>query len=52
MNLGELGWRIGPDIWVNGPVDIASDAQLIGPYYWVKHQDQPRRHRPRAGDRS
>jgi len=33
LNLGDLGQRIGPDIWTGGPVDIAPDAQLIGPIY-------------------
>jgi len=33
LNLGDLGQRIGPDIWAGGPVDIAPDAQLIGPIY-------------------
>ena len=33
LNLGELGKRIGPDIWAGGTVDIAPDAQLIGPIY-------------------
>lgn len=33
LNLGDLGERIGPDIWVGGPVHIAADAHLIGPIY-------------------
>ena len=33
LNLGELGTRIGPDVWADGTVDIAPDAQLIGPIY-------------------
>jgi mannose-1-phosphate guanylyltransferase/phosphomannomutase len=33
LNLGDLGQRIGPDIWVGGPVHIAPDAHLIGPIY-------------------
>ena len=30
---GELGQRIGPDVWCGGAVDIAPDAQLYGPIY-------------------
>ena len=33
LHLGELGTRIGPDVWADGTVDIAPDAQLIGPIY-------------------
>jgi mannose-1-phosphate guanylyltransferase/phosphomannomutase len=33
LNLGDLGTRIGPDIWIEGTADIAPDAQLIGPIY-------------------
>ncbi len=33
LNLGDLGERIGPDIWAGGPVTIEPDAQLIGPVY-------------------
>ena len=33
LNLGELGTRVGPDVWADGTVDIAPDAQLIGPIY-------------------
>ena len=33
LNLGDLGQRIGPDIWAGGPVTIGPDAQLIGPVY-------------------
>ena len=33
LNLGELGTRIGPDVWADGTVDIAPDAQLIGPIF-------------------
>lgn len=30
---GDLGQRIGPDVWCGGSVDIAPDAQLYGPIY-------------------
>ena len=33
LDLGDLGERIGPDIWAGGPVTIDPDAQLIGPIY-------------------
>ena len=33
LNLGDLGERIGPDIYAGGPVSIAPDAQLFGPIY-------------------
>lgn len=33
LDLGELGQRIGPDIWAGGPVEIDPSAQLVGPVY-------------------
>jgi mannose-1-phosphate guanylyltransferase / phosphomannomutase len=33
LDLGELGTRVGPDVWAEGTVDIAPDAQLIGPIF-------------------
>ena len=33
LELGNLGQRIGADIFVGGQVEIASDVQLIGPIY-------------------
>ncbi len=33
LNLGELGKRIGPGIWVANNAEIAPDAQLFGPVY-------------------
>jgi mannose-1-phosphate guanylyltransferase / phosphomannomutase len=33
LDLGDIGQRIGPDIWAGGPVQIAADAQLFGPIY-------------------
>ena len=66
LNLGELGTRIGPDVWADGTVDIAPDAQLIGPIYLgersrsiaapsSRSRGHPRLHRPgqsRPGSRS
>jgi mannose-1-phosphate guanylyltransferase / phosphomannomutase len=33
LHLGDLGQRIGPDIWCGGNVSIDSDVQLFGPIY-------------------
>jgi len=33
LKLGELGHHLGGDIWTGGPVQIAPDAQLLGPAY-------------------
>ncbi len=33
LHLGELGEHIGGGIWAGGPVEIAPDAQIIGPVY-------------------
>lgn len=33
LDLGELGQRIGADIWADDSVEVAPDAQLIGPLY-------------------
>lgn len=33
LDLGELGQRIGADIWADDTVEVAPDAQLIGPLY-------------------
>lgn len=36
LNLGDLGERIGADIWSGGNVSVESDAQLFGPIYLGK----------------
>jgi mannose-1-phosphate guanylyltransferase/phosphomannomutase len=33
LSLGEVGERIGPDIYAGGPVSIEPDAQLFGPIF-------------------
>ncbi len=33
LNLGELGQKLRSGVWTGGPVQIASDAQVLGPVY-------------------
>ena len=47
LNLGDLGERIGPDIWAGGPVTIdAGRATLRTDLPRRRGQDQPRRRHP------